>query len=1194
MSQYSEMMGSFIRTGNYPMEANYVFATEADLKEFYNDPINATTLHKGLLKIVEDAGDGNQALYWVVSNDSSLEFVKLIDKIDIKNIEEQLKELINKLDKEIKNREELSEQIENLIISVSELKEETKALAGTDSDDIISYLQTLPYKSLTEVSNALNKFLNTSDASNTKINTLPELQSFLYGYSDTQKLHDVLSDLKQEISGTPLPSKEFETLKAIEDFVRVMKTSLEGIDKNLQSELDNTQIGVGLSGDGSYNPDQETNYLKDATSVMNALKTLDSLIYQALKGITITTNNTDVVDLVVRKETDGYVIGGALNLSNVIGNDLLKKEDGLYFNVKSTYNEGTLSLYVNDKLISQHVLGFSNIVESAYYDSSNESLVIVFKLLSGEKQTITIPVGTLIRELEVDNSKPEKVVELAREIVIDGPDKLSADVRIYNDKHNILKKIGNTLSVDGTSDNITHNDEILSSVIETIKTTISDNNSSLISKVEAETTRAIEQEKILSTAIDTKIGVVTIKKSETSDLQYILYVDGKVSGEINIPTDKHIKSVSLENNSILRFTFVDSSGTSVTDIDLSDITVNKLADGVVTVDKIADGAISEEKLDKELQALLTSKNIKYISIDELDTLKDPLIQTGLYYVYNLKTEDYTQIVGILLVQTDTEYHQVTQHFFSNYNMSSDDKTHNDKQATYYKRHYGVNSSDIDTGTWTDWEDAVVNNVNLQNILNSLDTTYLKRGDNTGTFGSPIFNNATFSSPVFNNVSFKQPFISGDFNSIPFLKGSNLFLTDNGFKYAGDITNFSGCTLGPNGLKINDDYFFNSSQGLHIADDIYLNTGGLRYKDLFIESYRFIYGSTDLQNTYHVAFTSGQFIVNCSSTIDIKGENILINNLYGNGITITNSNDIIVTGKGLLSSDSTKQSITTLWNTAGSTTSLTDYANITDDTITINGKSITVSPQKEILSFAEIVDNVTITQASTTSWDSIVYDKTHKTFLAMANTGTELQPVYTYYNNWTTRENYCAEAEGVPYSERIYTDGVSTYYFNGTDLVCIGRDIPTVELSNLDTVLGSTYVEVGNAIATKNGNRPFRYIVVDDHYFVGYIDMFGDNLRHCLTQEFTTNYLLDEDGSMSTSHDHKLHKYVRYYNISWSSATDWRGKEWPQGTWTVWNSPVEDVEARVTTLESKMVTMTVDEYDALTTKDANTYYFLKES
>lgn len=667
MSQYSEMMGSFIRTGNYPMEANYVFATEAALKEFYNNPINATTLHKGLLKIVEDDGDGNQALYWVVPNNTSLEFIKLIDEIDIDNIEEQLKELNSKLDEEIKNREELSKQVEELIISVSKLDKETKALAGTDSDDIVTYLQTLPYKSLTEISNALNKFLNTSDTSDTKINTLPELQSFLYGYTDTQKLHDILSDLKQEISGTPLPSKEFETLRAIEDFVRIMKTNLEGIDKNIQSELDATQTGVGLSGDGSYNADQETYYLKSATSIMNALKTLDSLVYEALQGITITANNEDVVDLNIRKESNEYVIGAKLNLSNVIGNDLIKKEDGLYFNVKSTYNNGTLSLYVNDKLVAQHVLGFSSIVDSAYYDSSSESIVIVFKLLSGEKQTISIPVGTLIRELEVDNSQPGKVVELVRETVIDGPDKLSADVRIYADKHNILKKVGNTLSVDGTSDSITHNDMTLSSVIEEVKTTVSDNNSTLTSKIEAEvsrakqeestikdsvetlkdstsesisnlklkdtelqnsittetnraqnaeksitdslnseisrsttkdteltdaiskeTTRATEQEKLLATTIDTKVGTVIIKKSETSDLQYILYVDGKVSGEINIPVDKHIKSVSLENNSILRFTFADSEGTTVTDIDLSNIVNDKLTELEAKIDKKAD------------------------------------------------------------------------------------------------------------------------------------------------------------------------------------------------------------------------------------------------------------------------------------------------------------------------------------------------------------------------------------------------------------------------------------------------------------------------------------------------------------------------------------------------------------------------------------------------------------------------------
>ena len=108
MSQYSEMMGSFIRTGNYPMEANYVFPTEAALKEFYSDPINATTIHKGLFRIVENGGDGKQALYWVVQKQTNdaLEFVKLIENIDINNINGQLEDLQTRLEEEINDRKE--------------------------------------------------------------------------------------------------------------------------------------------------------------------------------------------------------------------------------------------------------------------------------------------------------------------------------------------------------------------------------------------------------------------------------------------------------------------------------------------------------------------------------------------------------------------------------------------------------------------------------------------------------------------------------------------------------------------------------------------------------------------------------------------------------------------------------------------------------------------------------------------------------------------------------------------------------------------------------------------------------------------------------------------------------------------------------------------------------------------------------
>lgn len=549
MSQYSEMMGSFIRTGNYPMEANYIFPTKAALEEFYSDPINAATLHRGLLRIVESDEDNKQALYWVTMDDT-LKFVRLIKDIDIDTIEDELSKLSKKLDDEIQARKDgdktiwgttdtseipedlnsildLSKAITDLKTQFEEtsalLKAQIKATVGTENDDVITYLQSLPYQSLTEVSNALNKFLNTFDSESEEINTLPELKSFLEGYTDTEKLKQILVDLYNNILGDPAPTAQFRTLRAIEDFIRVLKSESEASDKNLQSEIDNTQIGVGLSGDGSYNADKETYYLKDATSIMNALKVLDSLMHEAIKGITIQASNEDVVNLNVRKELEGYVIGAQLNLSNVLGNDLIKKDDGLYFNVKSTYNNGTLSLYVNDKLVAQHILGFSSMVDSAFYDSSNESIIIVFKLLSGEKQTITIPVGTLIRELEVDNSQPNKVVELVRETVVDGTDKLSADVRIHVDKHNILKKVGNALSVDGTTDSITHNDRTLNSVIEEIKTTEAESTSSLTQKITAEVDRAKAEEESIKTSLgelkDNTNKAVSDLKLKDSEIQ---------------------------------------------------------------------------------------------------------------------------------------------------------------------------------------------------------------------------------------------------------------------------------------------------------------------------------------------------------------------------------------------------------------------------------------------------------------------------------------------------------------------------------------------------------------------------------------------------------------------------------------------------------------------------------------------------
>ena len=61
MSKFSELIGSFERTGNFPLEANYIFKNEQELKDFYADPINKAKLHEGLLKVVSNTD--NQGKY---------------------------------------------------------------------------------------------------------------------------------------------------------------------------------------------------------------------------------------------------------------------------------------------------------------------------------------------------------------------------------------------------------------------------------------------------------------------------------------------------------------------------------------------------------------------------------------------------------------------------------------------------------------------------------------------------------------------------------------------------------------------------------------------------------------------------------------------------------------------------------------------------------------------------------------------------------------------------------------------------------------------------------------------------------------------------------------------------------------------------------------------------------------------------
>lgn len=622
MGKYSELIGSFKRMGSFPMEANFIFENETALKDFYSSPEEAATLHKGLLKLVADSATGEQSLWWVTKKQTNdeLEFTKLIDSTSV----ESLEELAEKLEKEIYDRQvaddaiygssdhtvvpedlnsllkiaeaiaELREAIEEDGGKVDTLKEELKATVGTELDDIREYLKTLDYQSLTAVSKELHRFLATREPDTDSIDTFPELLDFLAGFKDTDVLQDVLDALIADIMGDPLPTEPFRTLRGIEDFVREFKAQSENTDANLQTELDQTQVGVGLSGDGAYNPDKETYYLKDATSVMNALKILDSLINEAINNCNLEVEDTNTVDLTINKQTTKTVLSADVKISTNDGNGIQAKNDGLFYKLETEYENGILTVKVNDNIISRHTIGLSTIVESAKYDPDQEAIIMVFKLLDGSKQELVIPVGTLIREWKVDNSHPTKVVVLEKEDVLGGgTDKLSADVRLYVDKYQILEKRDNTLYVKGTTDNLTHNDEALDVVIDRIISSGSDTNDAL--QAEIDRAKAAEQ------ALDNKITAETTRADKV-ETQLRNDLDAEIKRATGVETDLQKQIDNLQ----------DSTSTDISELEAA---LKAEVERSTEKDAAHDAAISEEvaratEAENQLRRDLTTTNEK--------------------------------------------------------------------------------------------------------------------------------------------------------------------------------------------------------------------------------------------------------------------------------------------------------------------------------------------------------------------------------------------------------------------------------------------------------------------------------------------------------------------------------------------------------------------------------------------------------
>lgn len=239
---------------------DYKFSTEDELKQWASE--NAAILHAGLLKIVENADSKNLSFYTFreIPNGSSsvidvknFELVKLFDigeldgaQEDIQDLKDQITAIwgvedpanINENYNSIKKLAETVDAINSKIGKLRTLHQTDKALAGYAGDDVIEYLQTLKYGSITALSKILDSFLNTSSTPGSDIMTWEDLRNFLTGYKNNTSLKDIIN----QVTGGVFTFVDTDTVSTD---VRELKTGTEvRLNVKLGAGVDDSDLNI--------------------------------------------------------------------------------------------------------------------------------------------------------------------------------------------------------------------------------------------------------------------------------------------------------------------------------------------------------------------------------------------------------------------------------------------------------------------------------------------------------------------------------------------------------------------------------------------------------------------------------------------------------------------------------------------------------------------------------------------------------------------------------------------------------------------------------------------------------------------------------------------------------------------------------------------------------------------------------------
>lgn len=167
------------------------------------------------------------------------------------------------------------------------------------------------------------------------------------------------------------------------------------------------------------------------------------------------TKETDTVRMTMVKETgaETRILSSDVKLKTLSGENanIIKSDaNGLYATVTFNYDKATNKITFNDgngnKVFELNNFG---ILQEAFYDSENKSIVLVVKKDDESTERITIPVADLVNEWSVQNNTNSPII--LNKTAGENGDVLSANVSILDNGHNLLVNENGSLFVDSDS-----------------------------------------------------------------------------------------------------------------------------------------------------------------------------------------------------------------------------------------------------------------------------------------------------------------------------------------------------------------------------------------------------------------------------------------------------------------------------------------------------------------------------------------------------------------------------------------------------------------------------------------------------------------------------------------------------------------------------------------------------------------------